>query len=157
MNDPYSPHLVNVYPMDHPELTFEELKERGWTELMVKRYLGQECGRIPVNHYRNFSGKRVWHLDRVERAEANPEFEKHFLRNLGKRVHADEVWVDEILDRIREFQRVRRDLFPPLEASELDRSSLLRLVCCRGREIWVFGRHMGASAGMNRWWKLISS
>ena len=122
MNDPYSPHLVNVYPMDHPELTFEELKERGWTELMVRRYLGQECGRIPVNHYRNFSGKRVWHLDRVERAEANPEFEKHFLRNLGKRVHADAVWVDEILDRIREFQRVRRDLFPPLEASELDRA-----------------------------------
>ena len=64
----------------------------------------------------------MWHLDRVERAEANPEFEKHFLRNLGKRVHADAVWVDEILDRVREFQRVRRDLFPPLEASELDRA-----------------------------------
>ena len=127
--------LVNVYPMDHPELTFEELKEK-----VDSGFFGSGGGRIRVNHYRNFSGKRVWHLDRVERAEANPEFEKQ--RNLGKRVHADAVWVDEILDD-REFQRVRRISFHHLRPVNWTALSLLRLVCCRGRD-WVFERHMGA-------------
>jgi len=30
----------------------------GWTEDLIRKFLGEEDGRAPVDHYANFQGKR---------------------------------------------------------------------------------------------------
>ena len=119
MADP-KPAIPNVYPLDHPYLRARDLKDRGWTEAMIRRFLGPEDSRHPVDHWANFSGARVWALDRVERAECTMEFEEFFIKSARRR-KLEEPFRDEVLRRIRKFRREGRDLQPPLEASFMDR------------------------------------
>ncbi len=112
--------LTNVYPWDHPHLTMTEIKNRGWSDSMVWSLLGVEDRVDPVNHFRNFTGARVWALDRVERAEATLEFEQAFLKS-AKRRKLPDTWQATVLKRARAFRKAGRNLFPPLEASAKDR------------------------------------
>jgi hypothetical protein len=121
--------LINVYPFDHPMLTVRDLRERGWTEGLAERYLGKPDDWMPVNYWLNFTGARAWALDRIERVEATPEFERSFLRSVRRR-KLDAETVDAVLARLREFRRIGRDKSPPLEADYRD-----RLIAVAAREI----------------------
>ena len=131
--------LRNVYPAEHPHLSAFDLFSRGWTETMIQRFLGPEDRRTPVDHWANWQGARAYALDRVERAESTPEFEKYFLAS-SKRRRLSDAFREEVLARIREYQRIGRDKFPPIEASHMDR--LAAAVGAIFEEGWRMGYRM---------------
>ena len=65
---------------DHLYLNVVQLAERGWTEWLVRRHLGKPDRWGRVDHWKNWTGKRLYHLSRVELAEDNPEFCEAFRR-----------------------------------------------------------------------------
>jgi hypothetical protein len=50
------------------------LKERGWTESMVRDLLGEPDLHADNPHYRSAAAMRLWRLQRAEAIEATPEF-----------------------------------------------------------------------------------
>lgn len=50
------------------------LKERGWTESMIRDLLGGPDLRVDNPHYKTAAPMRLWRLQRAEAAEASPEF-----------------------------------------------------------------------------------
>lgn len=60
MNNDYQVHL-----------DVETLRSRGWTDALIERFLGAPDRFEPVDHSRNFTGKRVYFLERVELAETS--------------------------------------------------------------------------------------
>ena len=104
------------YPVDHPHLSREELRERGWTTGMIVRLLGREDRRDAVNHWANYSGKCMYAVDRVERIESLPRFQTAFENSL-KRRNLDAALVSGVRRRIGKFQRAERwnDPFPSLD------------------------------------------
>lgn len=71
--------------IDRPTLSVDELKLRGWTESQIKRFLGEADDWEPVNHWANFTGKRMYFLDRVESVEQSEVFEKALLQSMKRR------------------------------------------------------------------------
>jgi hypothetical protein len=69
----------------HLYLDVEALRRRGWTESLVKRFLGGPDRWGAVAHWLNFTGKREYFLGRVEQAEASPEFQGAFQLSLRRR------------------------------------------------------------------------
>ena len=50
------------------------LRERGWTEAMIRGLLGAPDLTVDNPHYKTAAPMRLWRLQRVEAAEASPEF-----------------------------------------------------------------------------------
>jgi hypothetical protein len=50
------------------------LKERGWTEAMIRDLLGEPDLWVDNPHYKNAGQMRLWRLQRAEAIEATPEF-----------------------------------------------------------------------------------
>lgn len=50
------------------------LRERGWTEAMIRDLLGSPDLRVDNPHYSSAAPMRLWRLQRVEAIEASPEF-----------------------------------------------------------------------------------
>ena len=50
------------------------LKERGWTEAMIRDLLGDPDLMVDNPHYKSASPMRLWRVHRVEAAEADPGF-----------------------------------------------------------------------------------
>lgn len=50
------------------------LKERGWTEAMIRDLLGEPDDTADNPHYKSAAPRRLWRLRKVEAAEAGPEF-----------------------------------------------------------------------------------
>src|ERR1700689_2097341 len=50
------------------------LKERGWTEAMIRDLLGDPDLLVDNPHYKSGGPMRLWRLQRAEAAEASPEF-----------------------------------------------------------------------------------
>ena len=73
-----------------------DLRKRGWTEALVNKFLGKPERWIPVNHFRNFTGKRAYFLPRVEKAERSSQFNKDFGASL-KRRKLDAKTIGEIM------------------------------------------------------------
>jgi hypothetical protein len=60
-------------------VTLSTLKERGWTNAAVRRWLGQEDATLPNPYYRSAGAPmRLFVLRRVEAVEATPEFRAWF-------------------------------------------------------------------------------
>lgn len=57
-----------------PTLNASELKERGWTEGLIRRFLGPPDATAPNPRYRSAAPLRLWLLQRVEAIEASPLF-----------------------------------------------------------------------------------
>lgn len=66
-------------------LDVAELKQRGWTESLIKNFLGQHDRIGCVDHYANSSGKRLYCLTRVMKEEKSAEFEAAFIRSAKRR------------------------------------------------------------------------
>jgi hypothetical protein len=91
--------MENSNPEAQLDLTVEDLLQRGWTRGLIDLFLGNEDYRNPVNHFRNYSGKKMFMRRRVELVEASPEFECAFITS-AKRRKMPEAAVDEVLARI---------------------------------------------------------
>jgi hypothetical protein len=50
------------------------LKERGWTEAMIRDLLGEPDLLTDNPHYKSAAPRRLWRLQKAEAAEASPEF-----------------------------------------------------------------------------------
>jgi hypothetical protein len=50
------------------------LKERGWTEAMIRNLLGKPDDYADNPHYKSAAPRRLWLLQKVEAAEARPDF-----------------------------------------------------------------------------------
>ena len=70
---------------DHLYFDLPMLQARGWTDSLVHKYLGSPDSWAPVEHWANFTGKRLWHLRRVEGCEADSAFEKDYRASLKRR------------------------------------------------------------------------
>ena len=62
-----------------------KLKERGWTESLIKKFLKEPDDWESVNHYANFTGKRLYSLGRVLKTESSDEYKKAFLKSARRR------------------------------------------------------------------------
>lgn len=63
----------------------EQLTSRGWTDALIRKHLGAEDRRFPVDHWANFSGKCAWFLGRVEEAELTETFQRDFAKTVRRR------------------------------------------------------------------------
>ncbi len=65
---------------DMPRFTTLQLLARGWTKMLIKRFLPVPDGRIPVDHWKNYSGQNVYLAAKVWNIEHSAEFEAAFLK-----------------------------------------------------------------------------
>lgn len=66
-------------------LDVQQLRSRGWTDALIQRFLGAPDARVSVDHWANYSGKRVFFLERVELAEASRDFLTAFDTSVRRR------------------------------------------------------------------------
>ena len=66
---------------DDGYLTVSALRELGWTRGLIKQHLGPPDRLLPVQHWKNWSGKKAWHADTVELVEMTQGFELSFLQS----------------------------------------------------------------------------
>jgi hypothetical protein len=59
----------------------DALRARGWTDRLVKRFLGRPDWHAPVNHWANSTGKYLYDLARVQSIERTDEFRAEFERS----------------------------------------------------------------------------
>ncbi|MBV9689891.1 MAG: hypothetical protein JO202_09290 [Ktedonobacteraceae bacterium] len=57
-------------------LTLTDLKARGWTDALVKQFLGEPDATKPNPHYRKAAPMRLYALARVEQAESQEEWQQ---------------------------------------------------------------------------------
>ena len=91
------------------DFTVEDLLTRGWTLTLIERFLGREDYRDPVDHFRNYAGKKMYQRRRVELTEASAEFEAAFILSAKRRRLASET-IDATCTRIRELRESRDQL-----------------------------------------------
>jgi hypothetical protein len=70
---------------DHLYLDVQDLYARGWTESLIRKFLGVPDRWKPVDHFRNYTGKRTYFLERIEVAEAADEFRHAYQSSLKRR------------------------------------------------------------------------
>jgi hypothetical protein len=91
--------LVLAEASDHPAvtvapetyLTMAGLRERGWTDAMVREYLGEPDSTRPNPRYRSAAPMKLYLTERAEAAEARPEWTAR--KTLGARRRAAGVAV----------------------------------------------------------------
>jgi hypothetical protein len=91
------------------DFTVEDLLTRGWTLTLFERFLEPEDYRNPVDHLRNYAGKKMYQRRRVELTEASAEFEAAFVLSARRRRLPPEK-IDATCMRIQEFRENRDQL-----------------------------------------------
>lgn len=92
--------VILAGPHDLPHVDVAELRERGWTEAMVRDLLGEPDQTVAVAHFFNYAGKRAYRLDRVEAAESTEEFRELFTRS-AKRRRLSAEFTERVLESSR--------------------------------------------------------
>jgi hypothetical protein len=69
----------------HLYLDVHDLYARGWTESLIRKFLGEPDRWESVNHFRNYTGKRTYFLERIEEAESSEEFTHAYQTSLRRR------------------------------------------------------------------------
>jgi hypothetical protein len=91
------------------DFTVEDLLTRGWTRTLIERFLEHEDYRNPVDHFRNYSGKKIFLRRRVELIESSAEFEAAFTLSARRRRLPPER-IDATFTRMRELRESRDQL-----------------------------------------------
>lgn len=68
-----------------------KLRERGWTESMIRDLLGDPDLTVPNPYYRSADPMRLWRLQRVEAAESAPGFAEQCDRGARRRAAASKA------------------------------------------------------------------
>ena len=69
-----------------------ELKNRGWTESRIERFLGQEDRRVENPYHKNGPGIRHYLRTRVAAAEATAEFQQWWAKSQKRKYPINEPW-----------------------------------------------------------------
>jgi hypothetical protein len=101
--------MKNPESHTNKDFTVEDLLTRGWTLTLIERFLEPEDYRNPVDHFRNYAGKKMYQRRRVELTEASAEFEAAFMLSAKRRRLAPER-IDATCTRIRELRENRDQL-----------------------------------------------
>lgn len=115
---------------DHLHLDLDSLRTRCWTDALVRKHLGDPDRWAPVAHWKNFTGKRLWHLRRIEQCEADTSFQEDYRASLKRRRIAPE--------RASEFATQReqtRGQVGEWESHLTDEDRLLLKVCAEAAAI----------------------
>ena len=70
---------------DHLYLNRAQLAARGWTRVMTARFLPNPDRWATVDHWRNYTGKATYFVERVMAAEQLAEFKKGFAMSIARR------------------------------------------------------------------------
>jgi len=92
---------------DHLYLDVVSLSERGWTETLIRRFLGAPDRWEAVDHWANWTGKRTYFLERVQNAEDSSEFENAFSRSLCRRKISQKQLAEFTEQRAKDRNAVR--------------------------------------------------
>jgi ADP-ribosylglycohydrolase len=68
--------MKNSESHTNKDFTVEDLLTRGCTRTLIERFLEPEDYRDPVNHFRNYSGKKMFQRRRVELIEASAHWHR---------------------------------------------------------------------------------
>lgn len=71
--------------MTEPYLTMAGLRERGWTDAMIREYLGEPDATRPNPRYSRAAPMKLYLTERVEAAEATPEWAERKAVGAGRR------------------------------------------------------------------------
>jgi hypothetical protein len=94
-------------------LTMAGLRERGWTDAMIRDYLGEPDATRPNPRFRTAAPMKLYLAERADAAEASPEWEERKVRGAARRAAGMAV-----ADRKRaETEAVARQLAADLVAS----------------------------------------
>lgn len=77
--------IYEVVPYDSPAFSRADLVVRGWTDALIRKYLGDHDRRDSVDHWANFTGRDMYWAVRVDMAEAMPDFDADFLISAKRR------------------------------------------------------------------------
>lgn len=80
-------------------IDINDLRQRGWTESLIARFLGAADRWTPVNHWLNWTGKRQWFLGQIEVAEQDEEFLIAFERSALRRKLSHETILEMLAER----------------------------------------------------------
>jgi hypothetical protein len=69
----------------HLYIDAEALRQRGWTDALIKRFLGAPDRWDPVDHWANYKGKCTYFLERVHYAENSGDFRDAFVKSIKRR------------------------------------------------------------------------
>jgi hypothetical protein len=97
------------------------LKERGWTDAAIERFLGACDKEAPNPHYRSAAPMRLYLLSRVKKTEDSKRYQQFFEKNRGRRLGAHkaaETKKQRLISRVelwkidvpsRPYERVLKD------------------------------------------------
>ncbi len=77
-----------VKVLETPFLTTTELLERGWTKTLIRRFLPNPDGSMPVKHWKNYRGQDTYATVKIWNAERSPDFEVAFMKSWKGRMKA---------------------------------------------------------------------
>jgi hypothetical protein len=66
-------------------LTMAGLRERGWTDAMIRDYLGEPDAKRPNPRYRTAAPMKLYLAERADAAEASPEWVERKMRGATRR------------------------------------------------------------------------
>lgn len=89
------------------QITTTEMLRRGWTRTLMKRFLPQPDGCVPVDYWANFRGQDTYAPDRVFEIEHSEEFAQAFIRSWKGRTRGrfEGKSPQSILDNLRGERR----------------------------------------------------
>jgi hypothetical protein len=70
---------------DKPTIDIKGLKERGWTDALISKFLGEADHWESVSHWANFTGKKLYFLSKVEGQELSQKFCEAYSISLSRR------------------------------------------------------------------------
>ena len=83
-------------------ITKPHLKNRGWTDAMVKKFLGAPDATKPNPHYKSAAPMGLWDAKRVSKAERTAEWKAEREKSVGHKASAQKA-VKTKTDKAKEF------------------------------------------------------
>ena len=88
--------------MDEEFITKTELKERGWTDSIIKSLNVEPDEERPNPKYKSASPMKLYKLEKIKSLEATPEFEQLYEKSLKRRASAEKA-VETKREKLIEF------------------------------------------------------
>ena len=99
-------------------ITKPHLKNRGWTDAMVKKFLGAPDMTKPNPHYKKAAPMGLWDAKRVSKAERSQEWQTEKEKSIGRKASAQKA-VKTKTDKAKEFARTVDIHVPVMDYNEV--------------------------------------
>lgn len=99
-------------------LTTPRLKERGWTDAMIKKFLGEPDATRDNPHYKCAAPMKLYDTKRVERVERRKSFKEYMEASAGRKQSAQKS-VQTKLEKALEYARSVGTNVPTMDTTDL--------------------------------------